>query len=47
LQRSCIAAGGDFEYPCPVAMMKRNMIIKLSKNILGRVKPQTKADNEL
>jgi hypothetical protein len=30
-----------------VAMLIRNMIIKLSKSFLERVKPQTKADSEL
>ena len=32
---------------CPVAMLKRNKIIKLPKCFLERVKPQTKADSEL
>ena len=29
------------------AMLKRNVIIKLSKSFLGRVRPQTRADSEL
>jgi hypothetical protein len=31
----------------PAAMLKGNMIVKLSKCFLERVKPQTKADSEL
>jgi len=30
-----------------VEMLKRNMIIKLSKSFLGRVRPQTEADSEI
>jgi hypothetical protein len=31
----------------PAAMLKRNVIIKLSKCFLERVRPQTKADSKL
>ena len=34
-------------WSCPVAMIKRKMIIKLPKSFLERVQPQTKADSEL
>jgi hypothetical protein len=42
-----IAAGVGLKTVCPVAILKRNVIIKLSKSFLGRVRPQTKADSEL
>jgi hypothetical protein len=32
---------------CPVAMVKRNVIIKLSKRFLERVRPKTEADSEM
>ena len=32
---------------CPVAMLKRNVIIKLSKRFLERVRPKTEADSEM
>jgi hypothetical protein len=31
----------------PAAMLKRNMIMKLMKSFLERVKPQTEVDSEL
>jgi len=46
-QRSALPQVGILKIVCPVAMMKGNVIIKLSKSFLGRVKPQTKADSEL
>jgi hypothetical protein len=38
---------GILKIVCPVAMMKRNVIIKVSKSFLERVRPQTKADSDL
>ena len=32
---------------CPAVVLVRNMINNLSKNLLERVQPQTKADSEL
>jgi hypothetical protein len=46
-QRSALPQVWVLKTVYPVAMMKRNLIMKLMKSFLERVRPQTEADSEL